>query len=546
MVERVEMPLWGWGYADHVRQLSPSAESQLDERLGLSDTASSPAAISEFVISPSRLSEGQIDRLARVVGGSSVSRDPVKRLLRSVGKSYPDLVRMRSGGAVMLPDAVVSPGSSEQVDELLRACVAESIAVVPFGGGTSVVGGVDPLLGSHSAVISLDLGSMVGLSNIDENSRIATFLPGTNGPQIEELLNPQGLTLGHFPQSFEFATVGGFVATRSAGQASTGYGRIDRNVVGLELVAPTGVAAFKSMPGSAAGPDLRQLLVGSEGTLGVITEASLSVAKLPDVTDDRGWFVKSFAAGRALLQDLEQAGCAPAVSRLSDEQETEVSLLMAGGGRLQSALSGYLRLRRVQGGCLMITGFEGSRQSVEAQLRAALPIINRHGAVAVGHGIGRAWRKGRYSGPYLRDVLMGRGLLVDTLETAAPWSDLDRLYNSVGSALRENLASFGGDPIVMCHVSHLYQSGASLYFTWIGRQPGVTAEEQIANWQKVKSAAGDGIVAGGGTITHHHAIGHDHAAWMESEVGSQGLALLRAAKLELDPAGIMNPGKLLP
>lgn len=540
------MPVWGWGEEAHDRSLKPAAEAELDSRLGLLDEPLAPVPIHRFPQSPSRLSAGQADLLRKQVAPDGYGDDIGTRVLHAAGKSYPDLLRMRDGAPAALPDAVLCPSTAAEVASLLDVCAAHSIAVVPFGGGTSVVGGVEPLAGSHAAVIALDLARLSGLVELDGRSRIARLLPGMTGPQAEAALNPHGFTIGHFPQSFMHATIGGFVATRSAGQASTGYGRIDSNVIGLELVTPVGMLGGRAFPGTAAGPDLRELAIGSEGTLGVITEATLRVSPLPEKNVDRAWFVESFEAGCEILRRLEQAGVAPAIARLSDERETEVSMLLAGDGTATKALRSWLRLRRMAGGCLLITCWEGSRTGVDGAVREAKGILRSMGAAPIGSLPAKAWRRGRYDGPYLRDALMGRGLLVDTLETAASWSELQDLHRSVGDALRSALGAFGGDPIVMCHVSHLYPTGASLYFTWLGRQPGKDLESRIANWWSVKQSATDAIVRSGGTITHHHAVGSDHAGWLESEIGSTGVSALAALKGELDPAGIMNPGKLLP
>jgi alkyldihydroxyacetonephosphate synthase len=300
------------------------------------------------------------------------------------------------------------------------------------------------------------------------------------------------------------------------------------------------------MPGTAAGPGLRSLLVGSEGTLGVITEVALQLSKAPAAAVDKAWIVSGFEHGRELMRAMEQAGCAPTVARLSDEEETAVSLALSGSSLSRRAFARYALSKGRGRPCLLITCFEGERGQVTAVHADASAILRSGGAKSLGGIPARAWRHGRYDGPYLRDVLMGRGLLVDTLETAAPWSKLEGLYSSVSNSLRGALGRFGGDPIVMCHVSHLYPGGASLYFTFVGIQAGEQPEERISKWWEVKSAACEAISREGGTITHHHAVGTDHRAWMEAEVGERSLAALAALKRELDPNGIMNPRKLLP
>jgi alkyldihydroxyacetonephosphate synthase len=379
---------------------------------------------------------------------------------------------------------------------------------------------------------------------LDERSLTAVFEPGLRCPEAEGLLAQRGLTLGHFPQSYEFATVGGCVATRSAGQASTGYGRIDKLVLGLRCATPIGDLELAAIPASAAGPSVRDLLVGSEGTLGVITQTALRVHPRPPTRRYEGWFFRSFREGAEALRSLEQAEAAPHVARLSDEEETRLSLAMAGMRGLKgTAARAYLGARGYTGGCLMILGWEGDERTVVHRRRHGAAQLRRAGGLALGRAPGSAWERTRFAAPYLRDALLDRGVMVETLETAAQWSGLMELHGAVAGALRDSLSARGTPPLVACHVSHLYPSGASLYFTFIARQE---AEDPIAQWRVAKTAACDAIVAAGGTITHHHAVGRDHAPWMEAEIGPVGVTALRAAKEALDPAGVMNPGKLLP
>jgi alkyldihydroxyacetonephosphate synthase len=439
---------------------------------------------------------------------------------------------------------VVVPGSTEQVQALLAACAEARVAVVPFGGGTSVVGGVDPVADGFPAVISLDLHRLDRLLAVDRTSLTATFEGGLFGPEAERLLAAEGLTLGHFPQSFEFSTVGGWVATRSAGQASTGHGRIDELVEGLRLVAPTGEVMQRAVPATAAGPDLRELLVGSEGVLGVICEATLRVRELPAARQYEGWSFRSFEEGCEALRVMEQADGSPDVVRLSDEHETRLSFALAStGSATERAGRAYLRMRGHEGGCIAIAGFEGEADDVERRRLHSGALLRAGGGLRLGRRPGEAWLRGRYAGPYVRDALLDHGVFVETLETAATWSNLPTLYAAVADALRRSLSERGTPPLVMCHVSHLYRSGASLYYTFLARQQ---PEDAIEQWHAAKSAACDAIVANGGTITHHHAIGRDHVPWMPAEIGSVGIDLIRAAKQRLDPVGIMNPGKLLP
>lgn len=546
MADRIEMPWWGWGDPNHSRVLAPSVEQGVVERLGALGAHETPAALEHFNTLPSRVPAAVRQELEAVAGIANVSDQLEDRIRHSAGKSYPDLVRMRSGKPLAVPDLVVCPPDPQSVQGVIDACVRNSLAVVPFGGGTSVVGGVDALMGRFDGVISLDMRNLSGLISIEERDRVARLGAGLRGPEAERLLNGHGFTLGHFPQSFEFATIGGFAATRSSGQASTGYGRFDANVIGLEMATPSGFMTLPSRPGTAAGPDLRAVAVGSEGVLGAITSVEMELKPVATRVIDTAWVIDGFMNGRELLRELEQGGCAPTVARLSDEDETSINLALAGSSMAGRLLARYANVRGRRRACLLIAGFEGADGEVERRSAEASRRLIRGGAHRLPSAVARSWRRGRFHGPYLRDVLMSRGLLVDTLETAACWSELDRLYTATSSAIRAGLAKHGGDPIVMCHVSHLYNAGASLYFTFIGRQPAVEAEERIATWRSVKSAACEAIVSNRGTITHHHAIGTDHSAWMTDEVGGLGISMLRSMKEQLDPLGIMNPGKLLP
>lgn len=535
---------WGWGTDGHDGPLPGSGDALLTEELGLAPERprTDPPALEELVLPAPGLRAEAITRLEAVVGTGWVRTDHESRVLHAVGRSYPDLVRLRSGVLDAAPDAVVEPGTPDEVAALLRTCVELDLAVVPFGGGTSVVGGVEALRGDRAGVIALDLGRLTGITGLDVRSGVATFLAGTFGPDAEAELEAHGLTLGHHPQSFEFSTVGGWVATRSAGQASTGYGRIDKLVQGVRLAAPAGEVVTGAGPASAAGPALRELLVGSEGTLGVITEATLRVRPAPRAKRFEMFALGGFAAATEALRALIQADAAAAVTRLSDEEESRVNLAMAGGAQV-TAVRAYLRARGIDRPCLVILGWEGKDEaSLRARREVGVRILREHHAVSLGAPAGEGWARERFHGPYLRDELLSRGVLVDTLETAATWTRLLETYRAVGAALRGALAARGTPALVGCHVSHLYPTGASLYFTFLARQE---AGAELEQWHAAKTAAGDAISAVGATITHHHAVGRDHAPWLGAEIGELGLELLRSAKATLDPTGIMNPGKLV-
>lgn len=544
------MRWWGWGEDGHPPLLGEVALALLREELGMGEGAADGGAAQRVELDAVALPDPGLDEAGRralraAVSDTHVREDRAARVGHAGGKGYADLVRLRTGDGSRAPDAVVEPGSEAEVAAVLRACAQSGIAVVPFGGGTSVVGGVDALRGRHGAAVALDLRRMERVLHVDRQSLTATVQPGLLGPELERLLAAEGLTLGHFPQSFEHSTVGGWVATRSAGQASTGYGRIDALVEAVRALTPAGAMATRAVPASAAGPALRELLVGSEGALGVLTAATLRVRPAPAARTYEAWMLPSFEAGVKALQTVAQAGAAPDLARLSDREETRLTaaLSSSGGGGIAGATEKlgrrYLRLRGRAEGCLAFTGIEGTPDEVARRRGRLANLLRAAGAVGLGERPGRAWLRSRFTAPYLRDELLDRGVLVETFETACSWAALADTYAAIGAALR---GAAPGAVAVMCHVSHVYGSGASLYFTVLAP---VEAGQELASWQVLKVAALDAVVAAGATITHHHAVGTDHAPWMEAEVGALGLDVLRAAKERLDPEAIMNPGKLL-
>jgi alkyldihydroxyacetonephosphate synthase len=525
---RREQVFWGWGEPGAGPSLGGHAQEYLRGELGIDGgVVSPPLELDAVRLRDPVLDAGVRARLEAIVGAEAVRSDREARVLRCRGKSYLDLLAQRAGACEDAPDAVVAPAGHDEALAVLQACSEAGVAVVPFGGGTSVVGGVEPLRGAYESVISLDLGRMDRVLAVDERSLTAVLEPGLRLPEADHALAARGLTLGHVPQSYEWATVGGCVATRSAGQLSTGHGRIDANLVAARCATPLGELATLDAPASAAGPALRQLVAGSEGVLGVITEVALRVHRLPEMRRFEGWLVPGFEPGCDVLRALVQSGMAPDVARLSDEAETNFTLAFAGAGRAAGAFVG----RR----CLLVCGWEGTPESVTRRRREAARTLRRVSARYATQRVGREWVASRFAGPHLRDGLIDRGVMVETLETATSWSNLPALHDAVHDALRGTLAG--------CHVSHLYPTGASLYFTVFAR---ADAADPAGQWRALKDAATDAIVAAGGTITHHHAVGRDHARWLADEDGDLGVELLRAVKERCDPAGIMNPGKLLP
>lgn len=524
MTQQIEMHAQRWGDPAAATSLPESARGLIELAFGIDEQPTVAGATPPAPV----IGAAALAALAAAVGADQVLVDDTTRTLRTRGKSTSDLLRARAGDLTDAPDVVVRPADTAEIEALLAVADSHRLAVVPFGGGTSVTGGLVAARAAYAGVVSLDLVRMKRLLAVDKESMTATLEPGLRGPEAEALLAEHGLTLGHYPQSFEYATIGGFAATRSSGQSSAGYGRFDALVVALTVVTPSGTITVGSAPASAAGPDLRQVFLGSEGTLGVITSVTVRVRALPEVREYVGWRWPSFAAGADAMRTLAQAGLLPTVLRLSDESETAINLADP------SAIGGA-----DDPGCLMIAGFEGTRSAVDAKRTAVTSLLTELGGTDVGEEPGQKWVHGRFDAPYLRDALLDVGVLVETLETATFWSNRERLYADVKAALESTL---GEGSIVLCHISHVYETGCSLYFTVAAKE----SADPLAQWAAAKSAASDAMIAAGATITHHHAVGTDHKPWFEREIGPVGAQMLRAIKASLDPAGILNPGVLIP
>ncbi|MFS3128375.1 FAD-binding oxidoreductase [Nocardioides sp. Bht2] len=514
-----------WGDPKLAGALPDSTRELVEYAFGVQDRP----AVEVVAVPPSALSEEILAELRGIVGVEQVLLDDETRRLRTRGKSTPDLLRARSGDLADAPDAVVRPADHQQVLALIELAQRHRFALVPFGGGTSVTGGLVARRDDVVGVVSLDLIRMKALREVDPISMTAVLEPGLRGPEAEALLAEHQMTLGHYPQSFEYASIGGFAATRSSGQSSAGYGRFDALVVGLEVATAKGTLVLGSSPANAAGPDLRQLMLGSEGAFGVITAVRVRVRALPTVKQYEAWQFPSFADGADAMRLLAQNGQLPTVIRLSDENETALNLAShsnVGGDTVT--------------GCLMVIGFEGTDvEAVAAKRGAVAALLTRAGGEELGAERGEAWVQGRFAAPYLRDALLDAGVLVETLETATFWSKRDEVYQAVRDAL---VAELGEKALVLCHISHVYETGCSLYFTVAA--PG--GDEPLTTWLAAKAAATEAMVGHGATVSHHHAVGSDHRPWFAREIGPVGVDILRAVKAELDPAGVLNPGVMIP
>jgi alkyldihydroxyacetonephosphate synthase len=546
-----KMKWWGWGHESHRFDLSRAATgvAYLRDRLGLEKLEPPFNLEPEAVCIPaSRADDALLDALAAIVGRENCRTDHRERLWHSAGKSYQDLVRLRSLRLPAATDAVVYPPSEADVVAVLELCRRENVAVIPFGGGTSVVGGIEPARGACRAVVALDLALLRRILEIDPASLTATVEAGIYGPDLEAQLCQRGYVLGHYPQSFEFSTLGGWLATRSSGQNCLRYGGIEKLAESLRVITPCGTIETLRVPRRGDGPDVTQMLVGSEGVLGVIVSATVRICRMPEEQDYFMVAFKSFDEALDASRNLLQAGVTPALLRVSDEEETAATLALG-----QTAAKGLDAVKRRAGKWLLkrrgfhpphmavlLVGLEGTRaQNRRARREIALHLA-RHEHFDLGRSPGKRWLATRFELPYLRDELLDNHLLIDTLETATTWSRLEALYQAVHQALARAAAEQGEPLVVYCHASHLYADGASLYFTLLGRQ---RRDDPLGQWQAIKRAANEAIRGCGAVISHHHGVGLDHRE--HTGRGAAEQAMLAALKATLDPQGIMNPGKLL-
>jgi alkyldihydroxyacetonephosphate synthase len=525
----------GWGFEGESLEPSPQLLEWLRERIGPAEhpTPTGPATPPD--VPPTPLPKLPLE----------VSTDPFDRLAHARGQGLPDIVRLRAGLVPALPDGIGRPIDTEQVAATLAVCAEDGARVIPWGGGTSVTGGVNVTAGD-APMLTLDLERMAGMAHLDEVSGLATFGPGTTGPGVESALFDHELTLGHFPQSWELSTVGGWVVTRSAGQESLGYGRIEDMVAGVEVVAPAGRLRLPTLPATAAGPDLRQLVMGSEGRLGLVTEATLRVRPRPEETRAEGALFPDLESGLAAVREMVLCGLPLTLVRLSDAPETQVAMAVGlAAGSAGSLLRGYLRLRGIgPDGCLMLYGAAGDRQGLLEILGCARGLIRDHRGLVLGGRPGRHWLRDRFRHPYLRDALLDLGYATDTLETAVPWSEAVALRQRFSDVIAGALAATNERVTVLCHVSHPYRDGASLYFTFFFRCAS-DPEQTVHRWAQIKRAANRALVDGGATLSHHHGVGRWHAPWLEGEIGEHGRRLLDAACHCLDPTAVLNPHVLL-
>jgi alkyldihydroxyacetonephosphate synthase len=384
------------------------------------------------------------------------------------------------------------------------------------------------------------------MTNLDRQAQLATFGAGVLGPDLEAQLRACGYTLGHFPQSFEYSSLGGWVVTRSSGQQSLRYGRIEQMFAGGRLETPAGTLEIPTFPASAAGTDLREMVLGSEGRIGVLTEATVRVTKLPAQEAFHAVFFKDWDAACNAVRELAQAKVPLSMLRLSNALETQTMLALAGHKKLVGVLETYLRWRGCgEGKCMLMLGASGAKPAVSAAISGALAIARGHGGVHVGRGMGEKWKQNRFRNVYLRNAAWGRGYAIDTAETAVDWPRVTPMMQAIEQAAKEALAAHGEQVHAYTHLSHLYPQGASVYSTFVYRLSG-DYEQDLARWQALKHAISSAVVANGGTISHQHGVGTDHAPYLLAEKGPLGIGAMKALFRHFDPDGLMNPGKLAP
>lgn len=468
-----------------------------------------------------------------------------ERMLHARGQSFPDWVAMRFGRFERFPEAVAYPESDEEVEALYALARQIGAVLIPYGGGTSVVGGINPEV-DGPPTISVDMAHLSELLNLDERSRLATFGAGIPGPNLEAALRAQGYTLGHYPQSFELSTLGGWIATRSSGQQSLYYGRVENFFMGGRMVAPGGRFEMPPYAASAAGPDLRQMVLGSEGRMGIITEATVRITPQPRREQFYGVFFHGWEQAVQAVREMAQARLPLSMLRLSNPEETDANLMLAGHedlvGMARNGLSllGYERMKM----CMLLIGVTGDDPVAQAARREALAICRRLGGFNSGTYMGKTWAKGRFRTPYLRNSLWEAGYATETLETFTPWVSVESTVQSVLAALRCALDGTQERVHAFAHLSHVYPTGCSMYFTFLFRVL-PDPDQTLEHWRRLKHAASLAILQAGGTITHQHAIGRDHAPYLAVEKGPLGMAYLAESLRHWDPEGLLNPGKLI-
>jgi len=548
------MKWWGWGHEDvsFSDTDKPKLWPYLKRELGLEDGVRTPPVSFEEVTLPEpKQNEAFVGAVQKALADNQVSAGKKDRLVHAAGKAFRDLLRLRRGQVDYAPDVVLYPASEEDVVAIVKAAAEHDAVLIPFGGGTNIAGCLEPHDRAGRFVASLDMCQMHRVLEVDQRSLTARMEAGVYGPHMEEQLSEHGVTLGHFPDSFIHSTLGGWVATRSAGMQSDKYGKIEDMVIALRMVTPSGTIVTRTVPKCSNGIDIRHLCIGSEGILGVITEVTMQVHAKPAYEEFYGWIFPSFEQGVAAVHECVRLGVLPVITRLNDPSKTALSFAFkkpqSGAkefiGKIVKAYLGNIKRIDFENCCVMITKCEGDYDTFHSQHRESAYIFRKRGGVCLGTSPGKSFQETKFDFPHIRDYLMDRGVMGDVSETSTPWSNILPLYEATMKNLRGAIRDTGMDPWVGCHISHNYHTGASLYFTFGCR--GIEGRE-LEQYLYIKKAAEDSFLQNGGTVSHHHAVGTEHLPWIEADLSPTGVKAVQALKDGLDPKSVMNPGKIIP
>jgi alkyldihydroxyacetonephosphate synthase len=525
----------GWGYESVSVDIPDNAKALIADMIGPGKRRQD-YPLNEYVkkVPPSRL-----------IAHPLITAAPRERIFHAHGQSLPDWIGMRGGVLDRFPDGVAFPDDIEQIQELLHYANKKEVIIIPYGGGTSVVGHLG-VPDDERPVLSISLKRFNRMIAFDPYNRLATFEAGIKGPEIERYLNPKGFTLGHFPQSFEFSTLGGWIVTQSSGQQSLKYGSIDRLFAGGQVLTPKGKIDISPLPASAAGPDIKHLVMGSEARMGILSHVTVKVSPLPDKDDVYCVFFPSWENALEAVRVIMGEGIPISMVRLSNPIETETNLSLAGHERLIWILNKYLKIRRFpdDGICMALIGFAGSSGMVSQAFKVVSSHFGKFKGVWAGKSIGKAWKKNRFRAPYLRNSLWDLGYAVDTVETAVNWDKVTSTMRDVEKVLDRGLAQLGEKVYAFSHLSHVYQTGSNIYTTFLFRLAD-TPEKTLSQWKILKKAASRAIINARGTISHQHGIGIDHLSYIAAEKGKLGMELIRTLYSHVDPEKRMNPGKLI-
>jgi alkyldihydroxyacetonephosphate synthase len=549
------MKWWGWGHEGiaFTHDDKPALRGFLQRVLAL-DVArpgTPPLSFGELTVPEPVLGDALRGALEDAVGAEHVSTEALDRVVHARGKSLRDLVRHRGGDVGRVPDVIVRPGDEAAVEGVLRAALAADAVVIPFGGGTNISGSLEAPAAETRTVVSVDMSRLNQVLEIDDGSRLARVQAGVFGPDLERQLNARGWTMGHFPDSFTHSTLGGWIATRSSGMQSDKYGDIADLTRAMRVVTPAGTLVTRPVPHTSTGPSVREMVLGSEGRLGIITEATVHVHRLPEQRTILGYLFPDWERALAAMQAIAESEASPSVTRVSDSYETAFSFSTRKDptplDRVKSkALTTFLERRKgydLEAMCLSFIGYEGSKAHVARQRKLVGKIVSRYGGVCIGSSPGELYDQKKFDTPYIRDFLLDRGAPADVSETSAPWSRLKPLYDNVMAAARGAFGELGVTGYVMCHLSHSYHAGACLYFTFAFNPSGT--RPAIEEYDVVKTAIQQTFVDSDATLSHHHAVGIEHARWLEEDISPAGVAMVRALLDGVDPGANLNPGKIV-